>query len=131
MKLLYDRILLRLVDQTNKTKGGLFLPDVALDGSPWRYAEVVAVGHGRIIANGEVVPLFVKEGDLVMFFRDARGGDQLVIPVGDEELLIAREVHVGMIVDKSTLERSTGLIGTDGTEVRTRTLAWDTSGATL
>lgn len=116
---LYERVLLRLLDQTNKTKGGLYLPDVAMDGSPWRYAEVVAVGHGRICNDGTLAPLTVKPGDYVLFFRNAQSGRQVAVPVGNEELLIAVEADIGLVLDKSELRRGTGLVGIDGSEVTT------------
>lgn len=117
MKLLYDRILIRIIEPAKKTSGGLYMPDVALDGSPYRYGEVVAVGTGRIIASGLTVPLAVAAGDLVMFFRE-RGGEQLVVPWEGEDLLIAREVHVVMVLDKAGLQRGTGLLTVDGSEAR-------------
>ena len=120
VKLLYDRVLIRIIEPAKKTSGGLFMPDIALEGSPYRYGEIVEVGTGRIIANGTTIPLVITKGDLVMFFRD-KTGEQLVVPMEGEDLLIAREVHVVMILDKETLQRSTGLLDASGDDVRVMT----------
>jgi len=116
--MLYDRLLVRIIDNTQKTSGGLYIPDIARDGSPWRSGEVVAVGHGRVNANGDVIPLKVKAGDCIWFFRNPGGGEQLIVPDDDgTDLLCIREPHVLAILDQKALPRGTGLIGTDGNEV--------------
>ena len=117
VQVLYDRILLRLIDETKRTKGGLYVPDMAAANPPWRHAEVVEVGHGRICSDGHLEPLTVKKGDVVLFFRNASSGRQVGVPVGEEELLIATESDVGLVLDKSEMKRGTGLFSVDGAEV--------------
>ena len=111
---LYDRILVRVLDESDRTKGGLYVPQVARDNTPFLRGEVVAVGDGRITQAGNVVPLSVKAGDIIVFFR-AANGEQLVFPTGDEDLLVIREPHVcGILTD---LPRATGVLTADGREI--------------
>jgi chaperonin GroES len=113
---LYDRLLVRPIDGGNKTRGGLYIPDMAVNGTPYTRAEVIAAGTGRIATTGQVVPLSVQPGDIVVFFRNASGGEQIVFPDEDgTDLLIIRESHVALIL--RDLPRATGLIGNDGEEI--------------
>ncbi len=109
---LFDRMLVRVLAAGDRTKGGLFIPSVALDGTPWMRAEVVAQGHGRLMGDGTVVPMTTKVGDVVVFFRTQSSGEQLVVPVEDEELLCIRESNVLAIVHG--LDRDTGILTPEG-----------------
>ncbi len=62
---LHDRILVKRVKEEETTKGGIIIPDTAKE-KPIE-AKVVAVGNGRLLDSGEVRPLAVKKGDLVLF----------------------------------------------------------------
>jgi len=115
VEMLYDRLLVRVVGESNRTKSGLFIPDMAVQNTPYLRAEVIEVGHGRVAMSGEVVPLRVKAGDVVVFFR-VSGGEQLVFPSDTgEDLLIIRENHVAMIL--RDLPKDTGLVNQDGAAV--------------
>ena len=109
---LYDRLLVRVI--TNKrTKGGLIIPDLATDNTPYLTAEVLAVGQGRITTSGTVVPLQVKVGDVIQFFRSASSGEQLAYPSDDgSEQWLIRENHVAGTLDG--LDRVTSIVGVDG-----------------
>ena len=99
---LYDRLIVRVLSQSDRTSGGLFIPQTALDGTPFLFAEVVSAGHGRITSKGDTVPLKVQTGDTITFFRYSGGGEQLVFPDPEDpsrELLIIREAHVTTIVE--------------------------------
>jgi chaperonin GroES len=110
---LYDRIIVKIIEPNQRTGGGLWIPDMALDGTPYLTAEVVAVGHGRITSKGDTVPLIVVAGDVVTFFRMASSGEQLVIPGTDDgEQMIIREAHVAYIL--RDLDRVSALTGADG-----------------
>lgn len=89
---LYDRILVKRVEEEVRSKGGLFLPETAKEKPS--EGIVLAVGQGRVSDNGEVKPLQVKKGDRVAFGRYA--GNE--IKVNGEELLILREDEVFGIV---------------------------------
>jgi chaperonin GroES len=62
---LADRLVVKRIEQEEKTKGGIIIPDTAKE----KPAEglVVAVGSGKILKNGKVRPLAVKQGDRVLF----------------------------------------------------------------
>ena len=87
-KPLHDRVLVRRVESTEKTKGGLIIPDSAKEKP--QEGEVVAVGPGRIDDNGNRVPLDIAVGDLVIYSK--YGGTE--VKYGGEELLVlsARDV---------------------------------------
>jgi len=61
---LSDRIVVKRLDQEEKTKGGIIIPDTAKE-KPLE-ALVVAVGNGKVLKNGKVHPLDVKAGDKVL-----------------------------------------------------------------
>jgi len=62
---LYDRVLVKRMEEETKTSGGIVLPGTAAE-KPMR-GEVVSAGKGKRLESGEVVPLDVKVGDTVLF----------------------------------------------------------------
>jgi chaperonin GroES len=90
---LHDRILVKRVKEEETTKGGIIIPDTAKE-KPIE-AKVVAVGTGRILDSGEVRPLAVKKGDLVLFGK--YGGTE--VKIGGEEHLILREDDILGIIE--------------------------------
>ena len=62
-----DRVLVKPIDEPEKKKGGIIIPDTAKE-KPQR-GEVIAVGKGRFLESGERVALEVKKGDKVLFRR--------------------------------------------------------------
>lgn len=86
-----SRVLVRVVGESNRTRGGLIIPEMALDNTPWLRGEVVAAGPGSHTAEGRFVPIGVAVGDVVVFFRST-DGRQIVVPGADgEELLLIQE----------------------------------------
>jgi chaperonin GroES len=65
MRPLQDRVIVRRVKEEEKTKGGLYIPDTAKE-KPIE-ATVVAVGNGKVLEDGTVRKLDVKEGDRILF----------------------------------------------------------------
>ena len=63
IKPLGDRVVVKRIEEEPKTKGGIVLPDTAKE-KPQK-GKVIAVGTGRVLENGQRVPLEVKEGDIV------------------------------------------------------------------
>ena len=61
---LYDRVLLRRLEEQEVKKGGIIIPDTAKEKP--QEAEIIAVGKGRVSDDGKVVPLEVKKGDKVL-----------------------------------------------------------------
>ena len=91
---LQDRILVRRVQEEEKTKGGIIIPDSAKE-KPIE-GEVVAVGNGKVLEDGKVRPLDVKKGDRVLFGKYS--GTE--IKVDGVEHLILREDEVLGILEK-------------------------------
>ncbi len=90
---LYDRLLVKRLDEEDTTKGGIIIPDSAKE-KPQR-GQVVAVGKGKVAEDGSVRPLDVKEGDVVLFGKYS--GTE--IKVDEEDRLIMREDDVLAIVE--------------------------------
>jgi chaperonin GroES len=86
---LYDRIVVkRIEDDTEKTAGGLFIPDSAKEKP--QQGEVIAVGQGKRSEDGKLMPLDVKAGDRILFGKYS-GSD---IKMDGEEYMIMREDEV-------------------------------------
>ena len=91
---LQDRVLIkRLEDDTEKTKGGLYIPDSAKEKP--QQGKVMAVGKGRVNDEGKVIPLDVKAGDKILFGKYS--GSE--IKVDGEDLLIMREEDILGVVE--------------------------------
>ena len=67
IKPLADRIVIKVIDDVQQTSGGIFIPDSAKE-KPQK-GEVVAVGSGKTLDNGEKEPMEVKVGDIVLFAK--------------------------------------------------------------
>lgn len=67
LKPLADRVVVKPIEQEERTKGGIVLPDTAKEKP--QEGEIVAVGPGRLLDNGQRAPLEVKVGDRVLFAR--------------------------------------------------------------
>jgi chaperonin GroES len=89
---LHDRVIVRRLEEEEKTKGGIIIPDTAKE-KPLE-GKVMAVGKGKILENGEVRPLDVKEGDRILFGKYA--GTEVKIE-GDEHLILREEDILGVI----------------------------------
>ena len=85
---LYDRIVVRRLEDKETMQGGLYIPDSAKEKP--QEGEVVAVGKGKRMEDGKVVALDVKVGDRILFGKYS-GSD---IKLDGEELLIMREDEV-------------------------------------
>lgn len=85
---LHDRILIRRIAEQETVRGGIIIPDTAKEKP--QEGEVIAVGNGKILENGQRVPLDVKEGDRILFGKYA--GSE--IKIEGEEYLILREDEV-------------------------------------
>lgn len=91
---LYDRIVVRRGEEETTTAGGIVLPGSAAEKP--NQGEVVAVGEGKLLDNGEVRPLAVKVGDKIIFGKYAGSN---TIKIDDEELLILSESEVFGVVE--------------------------------
>lgn len=93
LKPLGDRVVVKPIEQDEKTPGGIVLPDTAKE-KPQR-GEVLAVGNGKLLDNGERVPLDVKVGDKILYAK--YGGTE--VKLGGETYLILRENDILAIVE--------------------------------
>jgi chaperonin GroES len=85
---LRDRVLVRRIEETEAKVGGIIIPDTAKEKP--QQAEVVAVGSGRLLENGDRVPLSVKPGDKVLLGKWS-GTD---VKIDGEEYLILKEDEI-------------------------------------
>ena len=85
---LHDRVIVRRMEEERTTAGGIVIPDSATEKHV--QGEVIAVGHGKILDNGEVRKLDVKAGDKVLFGKYA--GNE--VKIDGEELLVLREEDI-------------------------------------
>ena len=92
LKPLGDRIVVRALEPQEKTKSGLVLPDTAKEKP--QEGKVIAVGTGRLLDDGSVKPLELKNGDRVLYGKYS--GTE--VSVGGEDYLILREEDVLAIV---------------------------------
>jgi chaperonin GroES len=91
---LYDRLVVKRVEsETEKTHGGLYIPDSAKEKP--QEGEVVSVGKGKRLEDGKVVPLDVQAGDRILFGKYS--GSE--IKLDGEEYMIMREDEVLGILD--------------------------------
>jgi chaperonin GroES len=92
MRPLRDRILVERVEEQEQRIGGIIVPDTAKEKP--QQGRVVAVGKGRVNDKGDVFPLDVKEGDLVLFGKYA--GSEIKIE-GKEYLIIREDEVLGVL----------------------------------
>ena len=91
---LHDRLIVKRLEEEEKTKGGIIIPDSAKE-KPIE-GKVIAVGEGKLNKNGKKISLDVKKGDRVLFARYA--GTE--VKIGGEEHLMMREDEVLAIIEK-------------------------------
>ncbi len=94
LKPLHDRVLVERVEQEDRTKGGIIIPDTAQE-KPME-GKVISVGGGARNENGQVVPLDVKKGDRILFGKWS--GTEVKIDA--KELLIMKESDIMGIIEK-------------------------------
>ena len=91
---LYDRVVVKRVEDTETMKGGLYIPDSAKEKP--QEGEVVATGKGKRLENGTLIALDVQVGDRILFGKYS-GSD---IKIDGEEYMIMREDEILGILDK-------------------------------
>ena len=96
---LHDRVLVRRVEQEEKTKGGIIIPDTAQEKPS--EGEIVAVGSGVRREDGTLVALDVTKGDRVLFGKWS--GTE--VKVDGEELLIMKESDLLGIIDSGAKKK--------------------------
>jgi chaperonin GroES len=89
---LHDRILVKRIDEEEKTKGGIIIPDTAKEKP--QEGKIIAAGKGKILEDGKLQPLDVKKGDRVLFSK--YGGTEVNVD-GEEHLIIREDDILGII----------------------------------
>ncbi|MCW5983200.1 MAG: co-chaperone GroES [Bryobacteraceae bacterium] len=90
---LYDRVVIKRIEEKEQVKGGIIIPDSAKEKP--QNGEVLAVGKGKRLEDGSLVPLEVKVGDKILFGKYS--GNE--VKIEDEECLIMREDEILAIVE--------------------------------
>ena len=92
---LHDRVVVRRIEEDERTKGGIIIPDTAKEKP--QQGEIVAVGPGARDEKGALVALDVKPGDRVLFGKWS--GTE--VKIDGEDLLIMKETDIMGIIEKS------------------------------
>jgi chaperonin GroES len=90
-----DRVLVKRTDEEQTTEGGIVLPGSAAEKPS--QGEVLAVGPGKSLENGELQAVAVKEGDLVVFGQYAGSN---TVKVDGDELVVLNEQDILGVIDK-------------------------------
>jgi chaperonin GroES len=90
---LHDRVLVQRIEEPQKTKGGIIIPDTAVEKP--QEARVVAVGTGRVLEDGTVRPVEVKKGDRILFGKYS--GSE--IKLDGEDHIILREEDILAVLE--------------------------------
>ncbi|MGD8620171.1 MAG: co-chaperone GroES [Gammaproteobacteria bacterium] len=90
---LHDRVILKRMEEETTSAGGIVIPDTAAE-KPMR-GEVIAIGKGKRLDSGDVVPLDVKVGDTVLFGKYS--GTE--VKVNGEDLLVMREEDIMGVIE--------------------------------
>jgi len=94
VKPLQDRILVKRLEEEEKTKGGIIIPDAAKEKP--QEGIVIAVGDGKVLENGKKAPLSVKAGDKILFGKYS--GTEIKID-GEEHLIMREDDVFGILED--------------------------------
>jgi chaperonin GroES len=92
---LYDRIVVKRIEEQETVKGGIIIPDTAKEKP--QEGEVVAVGKGKRLDDGKLVPLEVQVGDRILFGKYS--GNEIKIE-GDEFLIVREDEILGVLEKK-------------------------------
>jgi len=90
---LHDRVVIKRLDEERKSSGGIVIPDTAAE-KPIR-GSVIAIGPGKMLTDGKVVPLALKKGDVVVFGKYA--GTE--VKLNGEEFIVMREDDIMAVVE--------------------------------
>jgi chaperonin GroES len=96
---LHDRVLIRRLDEEEKTAGGIIIPDTAKEKPS--EGEVIAVGPGARDEDGKRVPMDVKAGDRILFGKWS-GAE---VKIDGEDLLIMKESDIMGVIEKTKSAR--------------------------
>lgn len=98
---LYDRIVVKRIDEQETMRNGIFIPDSAKEKP--QEGEVIAVGHGKRLDDGKLVALDVKAGDRVLFGKYS-GSDTKVD--GTEYIIMREDDILGVLTETGSTRKS-------------------------
>lgn len=88
-----DRVLVKPIEETNVTKSGIVIPDNAAE-KPIR-GKVLAVGSGKLLDNGTVIPLVIKQGDTILYGKYAG----TTVKLDNEDHIVLKEDDILAVVE--------------------------------
>ncbi len=91
---LQDRVIVKRLEEEQKTKGGIIIPDTAKE-KPVE-GKIIAVGKGKVADDGKLIKMDVKEGDKILFSK--YGGTE--VKIDGQEYLIMREDDILGVIEK-------------------------------
>ena len=97
---LHDRIIVRRIEETDQKVGGIIIPDTAKEKP--QQGKVIAAGKGKLNDDGKLVPLDVKEGDLILFGKYS--GQEIKLE-GEDYLIMREDEVLGVIEEKATKKK--------------------------
>ncbi len=89
---LYDRVLLKRIEQEETTPSGLYIPDAAKEKAQMGF--VIAIGAGKVTPEGKLLPLTVQVGDTVFF------GKYSGIEAGKDHIILKEDEILGLVIKK-------------------------------
>jgi chaperonin GroES len=93
---LHDRVVVKRIEEKETIQGGIIIPDTAKEKP--QEGEVIAVGQGKRLEDGKLIPLDVKAGDRILFGKYS--GSEIKLE-GEEYLIIREDEILGVIEDAS------------------------------
>lgn len=112
-KPLANRVIMREIQERKTTGGGLWIPDIARRQKGLVFCEVIAVGPGRYNADGRMIPVHVKVGDVVAVPRNAPAVLPLLDDEGNEDAVLMCPEN-DIVATVIGLPRQTHIVGMDG-----------------
>ena len=97
---LHDRIIVRRIEETDQKVGGIIIPDTAKEKP--QQGKVIAAGKGKLNDDRKLVPLDVKEGDLILFGKYS--GQEIKLE-GEDYLIMREDEVLGVIEEKATKKK--------------------------
>jgi chaperonin GroES len=98
---LYDRLMVKRIEETERMQGGLHIPDSAKEKP--QEGEVLAVGKGKRLEDGKLVPLDVQVGDRILFGKYS--GSEIKLD-GQEYLIMREDDVLGILADAAKLAKA-------------------------
>ncbi len=97
---LHDRLLIKRIEEQETVKGGIIIPDTAKEKP--QEGEVVAVGKGKVLEDGKVLPLDVQAGDRILFGKYS--GNEIKLD-GEEYLILREDEVLGVLAESKAAKK--------------------------